>query len=131
MNSDLLKRRQKMLELHGKGLSLAETVKIVEEEFDVARRTLYHDWRNRKEWISSIVDLGDSETFFLEVVNSHREIYRMAVMEYLRCDNSSAKIGALRLLRELNLDLQEMIVTRDLQERVKRLEEEAEKQHQQ
>jgi hypothetical protein len=122
LKPDLLKRRQKMLELHGQGFSLLETVQALEEEFNVTRRTLYDDWRKRSEWAPSLMELGDSKTFFLELLNSHREISRMAVMEYLKGDNSSARIGALRLLRDLNLDFVEMITLKDTRERVAAME---------
>ena len=125
MNVNLLKRRQKMLELRGKGVSLADTVKFLAEEFEVTRRTLYYDWKNRKAWLQTFLEIGDPETFFLDLVANHREIYRLASLEYLKGDNSNAKIGALRLLRDLNKDFHEMIVTKNVIVRLENLEEKA------
>lgn len=81
-------------------------------------------------WIGEVLDIVDGGPFFLELVASHREIYRLASMEFLQADNSNARIGALRLLRDLNRDFVEMVVTRDLEKRVGALEEKARKEGQ-
>ena len=78
--------------------------------------------------MKTIMGLRDPETFFLDVTSSHMEIYKMTVVEYLRADNSNARVGALRLLRDLNRDLYNMNVTPDIMERLERIEELAQKE---
>jgi hypothetical protein len=122
---NLLERRQKLLKMRSMGVSLAEAVKDLSERYDVSTRTVYYDWRNRKKWIEAVLGIEDPEAFFLDLVANHGEIYRLASLEYLKGDNSAARIGALRLLRDLNRDMGEMIITRDMFSRVERLEEAA------
>ena len=114
MRMDLLERRQKMVKRRAVGVSLAEVVKELALEYQVSHRALYHDWMIRKKWLKTLLEIGDPETFFLDLVSSHREIYRWASLEYLKGDNSNARIGALRLLRDLNKDFYEMIVPRHI-----------------
>ena len=73
-------------------------------QFNVSRQTLY----NRKEWIKAIMNIQDPQTFFMEIIAGHNEIHDRAA-EYLRGDNTAARIGALRLLRDINKDLWEMV----------------------
>jgi hypothetical protein len=122
---NLLERRQKLLKMRSMGVSLAEAVKDLAERFDVSTRAVYYDWRDRKKWIEVVLGIEDPETFFLDLVANHGELYRLASLEYLKGDNSAARIGALRLLRDLNRDMRELIVTQDLLSRVERLEEAA------
>ena len=122
MRSNLYERRRKMLKKRGVGLSLVEVVKELSVEYDVSPRTLYYDWRNRKGWMETVLEIEDPEAFFLDLVASHRELRKFAILEYLKGDNSSARIGALRLLRDLNKDFHEMIVTQNLFTRVSKLE---------
>jgi hypothetical protein len=83
---------------------------------------LYKDWRRRKEWLEQLLDIKDPTVFFLDLMANHMEIYQFTVREYLQGDNSNARIGGLRLLRELNKDFMEMIVTRNVLDRLDRLE---------
>ena len=103
-----------MVKRRAVGISLVEVVKELATEYQVSQRALYHDWMIRKKWLKTLLEIGDPETFFLDLVSSHREIYRWASLEYLKGDNSNARIGALRLLRDLNKDFHEMIVPRHI-----------------
>jgi len=123
MKADLIERRQKLLSLRGMGISLADAVKELATQFSVSTRAVYLDWSNRKDWLESIIDLKDKDNFFMEILAGHKEIHKRAVAEYLHGDNSASRIGALRLMRDLNKDLFEMVIFRDLAERVEALEE--------
>ena len=46
----------------------------------------------------------------------------LAELEYLRGDNSSARVGALRLIRELNRDFIELYFTPNLIKKLEQLE---------
>jgi transposase-like protein len=84
VRTNLFKRRSKMLKLNAMGFSLAEIVNHLALEHDITANTLYKDWRRRGEWQGQLLDIKDTEVFFLDLVPSHREIYRLTVREYLR-----------------------------------------------
>jgi hypothetical protein len=97
LKGDLVERRQKMVRQRAKGLPLNMVVNQLSNEYSRTKQALYKDWRNRKIWIKGILDLDDPETVFFDFYTRHEEIYQMTVMEYYKADNSSAKVGALRL----------------------------------
>jgi hypothetical protein len=112
---DLLKNRSF-------GLSLAETVQILAKKYDVSEKLIYYDWRTREKWMEGLLGIKDSKAFLYNLLANHKEIYRLTLKELFVGDNSAARIGALRLLRELNKDFHEMVVTKGLYERVEKLE---------
>ena len=103
-------------------MSLSDTVEHLSLKYQVTRSAIYKDWANRGRWLDTVIGIDNPTVFFKELVAAHLEVKRLAMKEYLTGDNSAARIGALRLIRELNLDLNEMLVTRDLIARVERLE---------
>ena len=127
MKGELIERRQKMVRQRAKGLPLNIVVNQLSQEYTRTKQALYKDWRNRKTWIKGILDLDDPETVFFDFYARHEEIYQMTVMEYYKADNSSAKIGALRLLRDLNRDFYEISITPHLLKRLEDLEGKAKK----
>ena len=127
MNLNLLEIRRELLKTRNYGISLVDAVKDLSSKYHVSSRSIYSDWQNRKNWIEDVLDIKDSGAFFLELVANHKEIYRLASMEFLQADNSNARIGSLRLLRDLNMDFLGMVVVRDNQKRLRMLEEKARK----
>jgi hypothetical protein len=125
VNEKLLERRRELLKTRNYGVSLVDAVKNLSGKYHVSTRTIYYDWQHRKQWIEAVLDIQDPQAFFLELVANHKEIYRLAALEFLQADNSNARIGALRLLRDLNRDFEAMLVTKDLAERVETLEHES------
>lgn len=122
MNADLIARRRDLVKDRAFGVSLHDAVERLSLKYQVTRSAIYKDWKRRRTWLSAIVGIDDPTAFFLELVAAHLEVKRLAMKEYLTGDNSAARIGALRLIRELNLDLNQMLVTHDLIARVERLE---------
>jgi hypothetical protein len=104
MNGNLLERRTKMLKLRAQAFPLSQVVKLLSGEYEVTTTAIYKDWRNRKTWQKQLLELGDLEQLCVDLYATHKEIYRMAVREYLSGDNSNARVGALRLMRDLNHD---------------------------
>lgn len=125
MNEQLRERRRKMLRLQIKGVSLKDTVKDLAQEYAVTQRALYHDWKFRKRWLKQLLAIEDQETFFHELLASHQEVQRLAMMEYFKGDNSAARIGALRLVREVNLDFIQLVPMVQTVHKVEELEEAA------
>jgi len=123
LNTKLLERRTDLLKNRSLGLSLSETVQHLAEKYDVSEKLIYYDWRVREKWMEGVLGIADNKAFLCDLLANHKELYRLTLKEYLGADNSAAKIGALRLLRDLNMDFHEMVVTKGLYERVEKLEE--------
>ena len=124
MDSLLVERRQKLVKLRGMGLSLSETVAEICSEYKCSARTVYLDWETRKRWLRSVLEIEDPELTWLEVMARHRELQRLCLKEFLGGDNSASRISALKLMRDLDLDLLELIVTDDQRKRLDVLEKE-------
>lgn len=122
MSLKLVERRQNLLNLRSRGISLSQAVKELAERYGVSPRQLYYDWKSRGQWMEEMLDVKDKDTFLLDLVSNHKEIYRLASLEYLKAENENARIGALRLLRDINLDFAEMIVSKDTRDRVEAIE---------
>jgi len=122
MSLKVVERRQKLLSLRSRGLSLPEAVKELSTQYGVTTRNIYYDWSRRKTWMEGILDLKDKDVLLLDVIANHKEIYRLASLEYLKAKSENARIGALRLLRDIDLDFAEMIISKDTRERVENIE---------
>ena len=122
MSLKVVERRQKLLSLHSRGLTLQEVVKQLSSEYGVTARAVYYDWSRRRDWMEGLLDLKDKDALLLDVVANHKELYRLANFEYRRSQTDAARIGALRLIRDLDLDFIDFLVTRSLVERVEVLE---------
>lgn len=122
MLETLLERRQEMLRMKATGLSLAKIINDLSVKYEITRRGLYADWAARARWIKALLSLKNPELFFLDCLANHKQIYNRAYMQYLKGDNSAAKIGALRLLRDLNRDMYEMVSVHDLIIRIEAVE---------
>jgi hypothetical protein len=75
--------------------------------------------------MSKLLEIEDRDRLCLDILADHREISRLATHEYLHGDNSSARVGALRLRRDINKDLFYMLYVNELTERVEKLENKA------
>lgn len=111
MNMDLLERRAKMLKMRGKGYDLKDTVAILARELNIAPQTLYRDWGRRKTWLRKILAIDDRELLFLDLLSIHQGILEMARAELLAAgENGNLKIGCLKLMRALNMDLIQLML---------------------
>jgi hypothetical protein len=97
-----------MLKLNAQAFPLNMIVNQLSDEYEVSKQAVYKDWRNRASWQTQLLELGDLSQLCRDLYATHKEIYRMAALEFLRGDNSNARVGALRLLRDLNLDFIQM-----------------------
>jgi len=122
LRTQLLKRRREMLTLSSSGMHLSDFVKELALKYDVSTRAIYYDYKHRSNWIEGLLDIGDPSVFFYELIETHRDIRKKTVKEYLTGDNSSARIGALKLLRQINIDFQELYRHLILSQNIKRLE---------
>ena len=111
MKQSILDRRRNLLNLRCNGVLLSEAVKSLSAKYGVTERQIYADWRCRSRWMGCFVE-RDAETALLDIVSRHEAIYNKASEAYLTGDNSSAKVGALTLMRKINLDLVDFVVAR-------------------
>jgi hypothetical protein len=89
----------------------------------VSTRTVYRDWRTRNRWLDAVLEISDPKTFAAQIVASHQELKRLALKEYLTAENENARVGALNLARNLNMDLSELVNVPYLIRKVEALEE--------
>ena len=108
MNENILKRRSEMVTLRSKGLSLLEVVKDLHVKYDLSKSWLYQDWKDRQRWLPMVLDLKDLNVVYWDLVACHQEIKRLAFLQYYKADNSSSAVGALNLIRAINLDFMQM-----------------------
>ena len=103
MNLNLLRRRETLLKLMTRGVSLQvaaeEMTKELTDPYERQKQinTIRRDWANRKHWLDNIVRLSDS-TVLAEIIAGLNEVVARAWVEYFRSDDSAARIGALRTI---------------------------------
>jgi hypothetical protein len=123
VQAKLFERRREMVKNHNMGLPLADSVQHLASKYGNATTTLYADWRKRRTWLKVLLAIDDPETFWLDLIATHRDIKRLATLEYLKGgDNGNVKIGALRLIRDLNLDMADLLECYDYERRLQNLE---------
>jgi hypothetical protein len=122
VQAKILERRRDMVKHHNAGISLADSVQLLASKYGNTTSTLYADWSKRRQWLKVLLSIDDPETFWLDVIATHRDLQRLATLEYLKGDNSNAKIGALRLLRDVNLDMADLLENYDYERRLQALE---------
>ncbi len=123
MRANLLERRLEMVKLRSSGFPLSYTVNNLARKYEVSTRAVYKDYQNRKTWLKGILEMKDPETFFLGLLARHEEIYKKAAFEHLKADNSSARVGALNLMRNINKDFVEMVVLQGFSKDLGEIEE--------
>lgn len=122
MNEMLYERRRKMLTLLNQGISLSQVVKTLSQEHQISPRALYYDYKKRGSWLPYFIGSENQETFLYELLVEHKRIQGLALVEYRKADNSNARIGALRLMREINKDFIELHFAPSLMKKIDLLE---------
>jgi len=93
-------------------------------KYNVSERQIYYDWRNRKKWLPTLLSIEDPHSFFLDIISKHDELRKLAVLEFLKTPpGSTARIGTLRLIRDINMDLYEIAPLREVLLKIEKLEE--------
>lgn len=108
MKGTLLKRRTNMLKMTAEAYPLVDIVNVLSAEYAVSKQAIYKDWRNRGSWQTQLLELGSLSQLCKDLYATHKQLYTMAVQAYREAEQDTAKIGALRLLRDLNLDFATM-----------------------
>jgi len=124
MKEQLLLRRAEIVKLKSLGSRLHNIVKDLARKYNVSERQIYYDWRNRKKWLPTLLSIEDPHSFFLDIISKHDELRKLAVLEFLKAPpGSTARIGTLRLIRDINMDLYEIVPLREVLLKIEKLEE--------
>lgn len=105
MDKITIERRLELLRLEGNGLEPSEIVKELSSKHGVSERMVYKDLETRNIWQP---ELQEMQKALLKVRNRHEQLYRKAVVAYMQAKSDRARIAALNLMRQINVDLAEL-----------------------
>lgn len=101
----IFERRLEMLRLYLQGIRPSRIVSQIvrDKSIDASERSLWRDWKSRGEWMPALTRLneGAGDLPIAETMGALMEARRLAFNTYLRADNSNARVGALRIIKEL------------------------------
>ncbi len=103
MKEDLIQRRQDLVKLMFKGLTVeaaaSEMTKNIPDlyEREKAMRCIKRDWSNRDSWMDLIVPIN-TKSFLAELSGSVQEASKYCWIEYSKSKSSMARIAALRTI---------------------------------
>jgi hypothetical protein len=93
-----------MLRQHIMGVSLKHIVEALKEEYGAKEHALYQDWERRDQWIAQILQLSDP-TLLHRLIEGMRLVIPKAWVIVETSENPFARLRALQLIKETNLDL--------------------------
>lgn len=104
MKKTLLERRRQFIKDFCRGVPLNIIVKGLSDKYGVSEQTIYSDWRRRNSWMPILFNVED-ETLILQYIAGLKEVIPAAWTQYVEGDNTAAKVGALRLAKDIYMDL--------------------------
>ena len=128
MKLEILKRRAEMLDAVSTGLHPSAVVTQLAEKYGVTERALWSDWGRRERWVPVLLNLEKYADFAEIVEQKLNAVQKAAWSIYLKARNDSARVGALRTVLDALEIHRDIVQTRDVIERLGRLEEIAQKQ---
>lgn len=102
-------RRWELLQLEGTGFNRNEIVKRLSEKFGVSERAIYYDFQRRRIWQPALTQVEDRKKVFYKILNRFEQIYRKASFVHLQTQNDNAKVGALKLMLDVNTRLADVL----------------------
>ena len=105
MDAVTIERRLEMLKLEGNGLEPSEIVKELSVKYGVTERAVYKDFETRNRWQPLLQEMKKA---LLKIHNRHEQLYRKAVVAYMQAKSDRARIAALNLMRQINVDLAQL-----------------------
>jgi len=112
-----------MLDAVSTGLHPSAVVAQLAEKYDVTERALWSDWQRREKWVPVLLGLEKYAGFAEMVEQKLNAVQKAAWSIYLKAGNESARVGALRTVLEALGIHRDIVQTRDVIERLGRLEE--------
>jgi hypothetical protein len=101
MQLHTLERRLELLKDEGNGLNTHEIVQELMAKFGCSRSTAYNDFATKPEWQPILQELAKQ---LLKVQNRHEQLYRKASFMYSQAKSDRARIAALNLMRQINVE---------------------------
>ena len=101
MQLHTLERRLELLKGEGNGLNTHEIVQDLMAKFGCSRSTAYNDFATKPEWQPILQELAKQ---LLKVQNRHEQLYRKASFMYTQAKSDRARIAALNLMRQINVE---------------------------
>jgi len=127
LNLKILKRRAEMLDAVSTGLHPSAVVTQLAEKYGVTERALWCDWQRREKWVPVLLSLEKYAEFAEMIEQKLNAVQKAAWSIYLKAGNESARVGALRTVLESLEIHRDIVQTRDVIERLYKLEEIAQK----
>ena len=101
MQLHTLERRLELLKDEGNGLNTHEIVQELMAKFGCSRSTAYNDFATKPLWQPLLQELAKQ---LLKVQNRHEQLYRKASFMYTQAKSDRARIAALNLMRQINVE---------------------------
>jgi hypothetical protein len=116
-----------MLDAVSTGLHPSAVISQLSEKYSVAEKALWSDWLRRDKWVPLLLNLEKYAEFTDMVEQKLNAVQKAAWSIYLHASNDSARVGALKAVLE-SLEIHgDLVLKRDILERLERVEELAEK----
>ncbi len=128
MNLKILKRRADMLDAVSTGLHPSAVVSQLAEKYGVTERALWSDWQRREKWVPVLLNLERYAEFTDVIEQKLNAVQKAAWSIYLKASNDNARVGALRTVLEALEIHRDIVQTRDIIERLGKLEESVQEQ---
>ena len=101
-----IERRLEILKLEGNGLEPSEIVKELSVKYGITKRAVYKDFETRSKWQPKLQEMKKA---LLKIHNRHEQLYRKAVVTYMQAKSDRARLTALNLMRQINVDLAQLL----------------------
>jgi len=128
LNLKILKRRAEMLDAVSTGLHPSAVVAQLAEKYGVTERALWSDWQRREKWVPVLLNLEKYAEFTDVIEQKLGAVQKAAWSIYLKASNDNARVGALRTILEALEIHRDIVQTRDIIDRLGKLEESAQKE---
>lgn len=123
----LLKRRVEMLDDVTKGFHLSTVIAQLAQKYKVPESCLYKDWERRGQWMPIVMGIDKYAEFTDVIENKLNAVQRAAWSLYMRADNDSARVGALKVVLDSLEIYSNTVLSKQVLERLERVEQLAEK----
>jgi len=117
-----------MLDAVSTGLHPSAVIGQLAGKYGVSERALWSDWERREKWVPVLLGLERYGGFVDMVEERLNAVQKAAWSIYLKASNDNARVGALRTVLEALEIHRDIVQTKEVLERLDRLEEVAEKQ---
>lgn len=116
-----------MLDTVCKGFHPAVVISQLAEKYHVSKRCLWSDWERRKKWVPIVLGMEKFSGFAEVAETKLNAVQKAAWSIYLRADNDSARVGALKVVLESLEIHSNTVLSKEIVSRLEHVEELAEK----